>query len=346
MFGPGSESTAPTLTPTPAQPPTVNTVNTNIPPNVNNTSGSLVSVAGFTSLSAVPVPNTSSSVAGFVCAPGSRSLIDPSTLHEFPSSPPTYGSEEEEDNNGLWHIAEASRPWRALEEARPKKSCGRKKLQDYRSSVRINWFNPLLWSQINRAAHQALWNPTETMRLLHQWDYPTFKWLPRWTISRWMEHSQGFRYARWNQSTLDRAERGRPIVRTHRAGVLDKFPEIKEMIVVQLTAIRATGCRITVVGTQAIVSSYVRIHIPDLLLTTQWKISNSWTKDFLHNVMGWSVRRGTTAAQKLPDNWELVSLTLIKRIHTRTNIYLGCHKDMLEICFFDSVLRHSFLFCS
>lgn len=76
-------------------------------------------------------------------------------------------------------LAKASRPWRDLKDSHVKKTCGRKRVHDYKPATRINWFNPLLWQQINRAAHQADWNPKITFDTLLEWDAPTFKFLCR-----------------------------------------------------------------------------------------------------------------------------------------------------------------------
>lgn len=118
----------------------------------------------------------------------------------------------------------------------------------------------------------------------------------------------------WSEKTLLAAEEGRGLIAGHRAGILDKYPELKAAIINELEAIRMTGCRITVIGTQTIVHSYAQYMNPDIFIITGWKISDQWTRDFLRQTMGWSIRQGTTAAQKLPDHWERDAIRTCCRI--------------------------------
>lgn len=275
----------------------------------------------------------------------------PSTTHlslkplDLSAEGPTYmpsdtedevsiGNEEENDEEDLYvcleetdaekqktAYAEASRPYRQLLDGRPKKPQGRKRIHGYQRSSRINWFNYILWQQINGAMVKACWSPQAALSLLMDWNPEVFRHLHRQSLSRWVEHRNGFSLQRWSESTLVRAERGKPIHVTNRAGILDKYPEVKNKIILQLRSIRATGCRINLIGVQAVVISYVTISIPSLFEETRWKVSDSWTRSFLRNVMGWSLRRGTTAAQKLPDTWEQDAIKVCLRMAYLIRIY-------------------------
>ncbi|RPA72791.1 hypothetical protein BJ508DRAFT_381373 [Ascobolus immersus RN42] len=204
-------------------------------------------------------------------------------------------------------LADATRPWRRLLNGtrpfgRKKKPCGRKKIHAFQQAERFNWFHGLLWEQIHGAMVQSKWKPAVAKQLLMQWNHTTFQYLHHWVISRWMDRVDGVRQPRWSAKTEEKVREGRPLYQNNRAGILDQKPEVKRMIVDQLIAIRKTGCRITVVGVQAIVIAYVNTYAPDLF-ATGWRVSDAWTRNFLRNTLGWTIRRGTTAAQKLPEDW-------------------------------------------
>lgn len=227
-------------------------------------------------------------------------------------------------------LAEASRPWCQLLDGRKRKPCGRKRTKPIQRSVRFNWFNGIIWDQIHGAVVQANWNPTQAIKLLMTWNPNTFKFLHTWVLSRWMERVNGIRKARLATGTLARVAPGRPLPQNNRAGILDspRYGMVKEKIIDQLKAIGATGCRITVLGAKAIIIAYVQIHAPELFSETKWRVSDQWTRQFLRNTLRSSIRKGTTAAQKLPQGWETdarkvaIQLAYLIRIHDIPSFFI------------------------
>ncbi|RPA81892.1 hypothetical protein BJ508DRAFT_376040 [Ascobolus immersus RN42] len=225
---------------------------------------------------------------------------------------------EPEDEKQRRRLAEASRPWRRLLNGpqAKKKPCGRKRTTPYQEASRINWFNALLWDQIHGAMVKCQFKPTSAVNFLQKTNPETFRFLHHYTVSRWMERENGVRQPRWSQLTLRKISEGRVKTFNNRAGILDQCPDVKEKIIVQLRAIRATGCRITVVGAQAIIISFVSWLAPHLLDEEryQWKVSDRWTRNFLRNSLGWTIRKGTTAAQKLPADWQRDAIRVVCRM--------------------------------
>lgn len=228
-------------------------------------------------------------------------------------------------------IAEASRPWKELfetakirEKAKASKLCGRRRVNPYKQSIRVNWFNPFLWEQINGAVLQANWQIASALRLLMSWNPGTFRFLHHQVVSRWMTPRVGTgldMVRQWKESTLRRVEEGRAPIINNRAGILDRYPSVKNAIIQQLRAIRATGCRITLIGAKAIIIAFVNRDASALLTDTAWTVSDSWTRGFLRNTLGWSWRRGTTAAQKLPDDWHVDAVKVCLRFAYLMRLY-------------------------
>ena len=48
--------------------------------------------------------------------------------------------------------------------------------------------------------------------------------------------------------------------------------------------------------------------------STSFKVSLSWVRAFARNELNWSFRKATTAASKLPKDWELQGLRMTQRI--------------------------------
>lgn len=160
-------------------------------------------------------------------------------------------------------LAEATRPWKEFLSKLPKKPQGWKPISSNSvRSKRINWFNHILWQQINAATIKADWSPQKAIDLLISWNPESFQWLHRQTLSRWIYHVNGVNMKRWLESTLEKAEAGKPIPITNRGGILDPYPDTKAKIVHQLQQVRKTGARITLLSVKVVVTSFVSIDIP------------------------------------------------------------------------------------
>jgi hypothetical protein len=76
-----------------------------------------------------------------------------------------------------------------------------------------------------------------------------------------------------------------------------------------LLAIRANGAQVTVVNARAIMVATILKSAPEILEKTfcdgsTFRASESFMWKWLHDVLHWSPRKGTQAAQKKPMNWE------------------------------------------
>ncbi|RDB29720.1 hypothetical protein Hypma_014168 [Hypsizygus marmoreus] len=179
-------------------------------------------------------------------------------------------------------VAEKSRPRRQYkEDARKKKKlCGQKCQQDPESAVRINWFIPLLWDQIENAARRAgkPWSPRRIVYEAQKLNSDSFARLMEQVVGRWIDPiAKAAGVSKWKEMVMKQvANRSAPGGETTRAGILDAFPEVKNIINVQLTSLRKAGVPLTLLSIRGIMN------------------------------MGWSERRATKAAQKLPENHEEV----------------------------------------
>jgi hypothetical protein len=63
--------------------------------------------------------------------------------------------------------------------------------------------------------------------------------------------------------------------------------------------------------------SIIKKKAPELLLEdgrTAFKVSIEWVKRFLKSKLNWTIRKATTAASKLPNDWELQGLKMAQRV--------------------------------
>jgi hypothetical protein len=87
------------------------------------------------------------------------------------------------------------------------------------------------------------------------------------------------------------------------------YPEIVKAVKDRLIAIRSNGAQVTVVNARGIMVATILRSAPEILEQTfrdgsTFRASESFMRKWLHDVLHWSPRKGTQAAQKKPNDWE------------------------------------------
>ncbi|KAJ6456514.1 hypothetical protein C8R45DRAFT_580223, partial [Mycena sanguinolenta] len=211
-------------------------------------------------------------------------------------------------------LAERSRPYRDFKEniQQQNKPCGRKRKNAKRDAKYVNWQNPMLWSQIEAAARRALppWSPRSILMELRKTNPKDFQRLSEQVIGRWIEREGGI--SRWNESVQKKVELGKgnsPGGHVTRCGVLHPYPETRKKINDHLTSLRAAGVVLTLLTIRGIMVSHIEHDAPEVFERTMsdgshFRCSETFVRRYLRNTLGWSERRATKAAQKLPKNHE------------------------------------------
>ncbi|KAJ7038755.1 hypothetical protein C8F04DRAFT_1255677 [Mycena alexandri] len=189
-------------------------------------------------------------------------------------------------------LPELSRPHHQFKEDDRKnnKPCGRKQKakNKKRNAKYTNWFHPLLWSQIQAAGGRA--SKTNNLRDFYR--------LTEQVLGRWIDPDARKRgTSKWKDSVLQNVERGKgnaPGGHTTRCGVLHPYPETRKKINDHLTSLRGARVILTLLLIRGIMDG------------SKFHCSESFTRHYLRNTLGWSERRTTKAAQKLPDNYEKI----------------------------------------
>ncbi|KAJ2925554.1 hypothetical protein H1R20_g11541, partial [Candolleomyces eurysporus] len=193
---------------------------------------------------------------------------------------------------------------------------GKKKRVVQEKHQRINWFNPFLWAIIDRIAPCVAFSPQ--LLVLHlnlKWPM-FFKRLHKGTVSKWMVKLP---VRGWSEKTLWKVEAGASLKRSGCVGVLTLYPAIVEEVKGQLQGLRDAGVTVDRLLARSIILAVVTTCESHLL--AQFKCTEQYVGHFLESVMGWSVRQGTHAAAKLPDDAvEQCKRTLFRLVHL-INLY-------------------------
>ncbi|KAG9123678.1 hypothetical protein FRC07_014300 [Ceratobasidium sp. 392] len=175
-------------------------------------------------------------------------------------------------------------------------------------TTRVNWTNPLLWRQIEQAI-QAVgthkWSPIEAVRRLQQQDPVTFALLRPQRLSQWRDFSSPD-VLKWKDSHLRAIERGSsaPIPKP-RPSFLSQHPALSAEIKSHLANLRAAGVALHVGVIRGFMVAMIRHRAPEIFACVDkngkpFQLSSPTVRRFLRNDLGWSLRRATRAAQKIP----------------------------------------------
>ncbi|KAJ7726018.1 hypothetical protein DFH07DRAFT_719725, partial [Mycena maculata] len=85
------------------------------------------------------------------------------------------------------------------------------------------------------------------------------------------------------------------------------YPETRKKINDHLTSLRTAGVALTLLSIRGIMVGHIQNDAPELFHHARgdgsiFRCSESFTRRYLRNTLGWSERRATKAAQKLPAN--------------------------------------------
>lgn len=97
------------------------------------------------------------------------------------------------------------------------------------------------------------------------------------------------------------------------------FPAVEKAIIDRLNALRGGSVPLTLVTIRGISIAMLINMAPEIFDIkasdgSSFRCSDTFLREWLHNTMGWSERKATRAAQKLPDNWEDVCEKAIIRM--------------------------------
>lgn len=212
-------------------------------------------------------------------------------------------------------LAEQSRPKRAIKEAlhqATKKSSGRKRIHEPEPAKYKNWHSPLLWPAIKEAARhpEVGWEmkATHIKKVLVRMNKTLYETLNPSTISGWIDKS-GAR-PRWSDAALRMAEKGH-MQGGHGGfrGYLAGYPQVVDVIIKRLTALRKNHAPLTIVTIRGIAVASILRTAPEIFERkapdgSVFRCSDTFLRRFLHENMQWSERRATRDGRKIPADWE------------------------------------------
>jgi hypothetical protein len=212
-------------------------------------------------------------------------------------------------------VAELSRPARAIEEKikdKKRKPQGRKRKIPSRPAKNTNWLTPFCWTQITIVAKQVGWKMSASAiaAALKKRDPITFAKINRTTIDGWIDRS-GDR-PRWKDKILQRAENGNSTGHNKGGcrGILSPHLEIVDTIKTRLIFLREKNAPVSLITARAIIVATILEMNPTLFGHkfrdgSSFRVSESFACKLLHDVLSWSPRKATQAAQKLPKDWQV-----------------------------------------
>ncbi|KAG9080057.1 hypothetical protein FS749_008139 [Ceratobasidium sp. UAMH 11750] len=181
---------------------------------------------------------------------------------------------------------------------------------------RINWTNRLIWPHIEHTAIMVgyPWSPVEIVRCLKLLDPTTFSSLRPQRISQWRNHCFPD-VLRWTEAHIHSIESGdRPTrVNAGRPGILQNHPSIVQTISNWLLDLRKAGVALDIETIRGYMSGVIQHALPDAFTRCDssgcvFRCSREFVRSFLHQNLGWSLRKATRAAQKHPANLNTVLL--------------------------------------
>jgi hypothetical protein len=101
--------------------------------------------------------------------------------------------------------------------------------------------------------------------------------------------------------------RGRMGLNRGNAKALEGQEELEKELVQLLHSMREAGQPLNSAVIQAVMKGVIEAKAPQLLRSYggQWEVSRAWVKRWVGNALDWTFRAPTTAAQKLPKDWEM-----------------------------------------
>lgn len=136
------------------------------------------------------------------------------------------------------------------------------------------------------------------------------------TVRGWFQPGS---YRDISPRTLEALKRGKSFYKPLTSGskhILDSYPNITQELLDTLSGMRDTGTALNLISVQAIMRAVLKQRHPHILYENggKLKLSKWFCKRFVKKHLNWCVRRATTAAQKLPSNWQKLVDDMIKRL--------------------------------
>ena len=186
-----------------------------------------------------------------------------------------------------------------------------------------NWFDPSYWNDIVMALNNAGFNSRRAVQALKiQYSFDgRFNSLSHSTLEGWFSRTvdeSGNNGIVWHEKILLKVQSRQSMYTcgTGRSGILDPHPEIVSIITDLLQKIRATGSVINGSTARIVILGVLQSKIPEILFENggHFRVSSTWVSDFCATTMGWTFRKGTTAAQKLPADYNNQGYMTILRL--------------------------------
>ncbi|QRV83006.1 DDE superfamily endonuclease [Ceratobasidium sp. AG-Ba] len=176
---------------------------------------------------------------------------------------------------------------------------------------RINWCHPLIWPLIEKAAIYVgyPWSPQAIINRLLEVDPKLFRSLRPQRISQWQDHAFPDEL-KWKTSHERSIKAGiRPTTSKQPSGIFHNRPDLADMIERKLLNLRNAGMPLGPTQIRGFICGVLKHHMPELFTRPDafgrtFRCSERFVRHFLSHNRGWSVRKGTRAAQKLPPNYK------------------------------------------
>ena len=114
-----------------------------------------------------------------------------------------------------------------------------------------------------------------------------------------------------------------------KAAVLDEHEEVKRTIIARLTRMREADGNATITRdiARTVMMKVIKKYKPEIV--DKLKVSIEFVGKFLRDEMGWSLRRGTTPASKLPEHWIDLGVAMAKRMAALISMHGNVHKSLI-----------------
>jgi hypothetical protein len=178
---------------------------------------------------------------------------------------------------------------------------------------RINWFeSPYIHDiiaayTINKTGYMTVQYLNKKFPKLSTENIARFELLAPSTIDCWFQ--DGELKSQYQQLLAGKYEtkRGNNISSTFGNNL-----ELEMKIINCIETMRNTGATIKINQIRIVMRAYILKYKPNLL--KEFNLSKAFISSWIRNKLGWRIRRGTTAAQKLPADWKQQGKTMIERI--------------------------------
>ncbi len=191
----------------------------------------------------------------------------------------------------------------------------------------VNWFTKDLWPAIEKTLKGTNFHTGETVKLLRmrhpnpnpgqQYNGGVYEKLSRQTVDCWLTTTALGRkmlkedviktVREMREFQGDSAEfKGRMSLNRGAERVLKGHEELEESLINLVKGMRGGRQPLNAPVLRAVLEGVVEVKAPQLLRSNggPWGLSENWVKEWICSKLGWSFRVATTAAQKLPKDWE------------------------------------------